>query len=136
MTILAFDRSKTSPPQLSAANLHLAYGERKIVHDLSFAVPAHKFTVIVGANACGKSTLLRGLARLLAPSAGAAYLDGKSIHQMPTRDVAQKMGLLPQTPAAAGLPTRAPPGSCVPACTRARQATAVCRAAAPAGCTC
>ena len=100
MTILAFKRSKASPPQLSASGLHLGYGERKIVHDLSFNVPPHKFTVIVGANACGKSTLLRGLARLLAPTSGSAYLDGKSIHQMPTRDVAQKMGLLPQTPIA------------------------------------
>jgi iron complex transport system ATP-binding protein len=100
MTILAFDRSKASPPQLTADRLHLAYGDRKIVHDLSVIIPPHQLTVIVGANACGKSTLLRGLARLLAPSEGTVLLDGKSIHQMPTRDVAQKMGLLPQTPVA------------------------------------
>src|SRR5690606_39357808 len=57
-------------------------------------------TVIVGANACGKSTLLRGLARLLPPQRGAVYLDGKPIHQMPTREVATLLGVLPQSPIA------------------------------------
>jgi iron complex transport system ATP-binding protein len=98
VTVLAFNPETTRPPtRLAAERLHLGYGERRIVHDLSLAIPPHQLTVIVGANACGKSTLLRGLARLLAPSEGTVLLDGKSIHQMPTRDVAQKMGLLPQT---------------------------------------
>ena len=101
MTLLAFNpETVRAPSQLSADKLHLGYRDRKIVHDLSVKIPPHKFTVVVGANACGKSTLLRGLARLLAPSEGTVLLDGKSIHQMPTRDVAQKMGLLPQTPVA------------------------------------
>ena len=101
MTLLAFNpETVRAPSQLSADKLHLGYRDRKIVHDLSVTIPPHKFTVVVGANACGKSTLLRGLARLLAPSEGTVLLDGKSIHQMPTRDVAQKMGLLPQTPVA------------------------------------
>lgn len=86
--------------QLMAAGLHLGYAEREIVSDLNLNVPAGKLTVIVGANACGKSTLLRGLARLLQPSKGAVYLDGKPIHQMPTRDVATLLGVLPQSPIA------------------------------------
>lgn len=86
--------------QLSAIDVTLGYGERTIVEKLSVALPPGKFTVIVGANACGKSTLLRGLARLLAPASGAVYLDGRAIHQMPTRDVATVLGVLPQTPVA------------------------------------
>ncbi len=86
--------------QLLAAGLDLGYGERKIVSALDLTVPAGKLTVIVGANACGKSTLLRGLARLLTPTRGAVYLDGKPIHQMPTRDVATVLGVLPQSPIA------------------------------------
>lgn len=86
--------------QLMAAGLHLGYGERQIVDNLDLTIPSGKLTVIVGANACGKSTLLRGLARLLAPSRGAAYLDGKPIHTMPTRDVATILGVLPQSPIA------------------------------------
>jgi len=86
--------------QLLAAGLHLAYGERRIVSDLNLSIPPGRLTMIVGANACGKSTLLRGLARLLAPARGAVYLDGKPIHQMPTRDVATRLGVLPQSPIA------------------------------------
>ena len=87
-------------PQLLAAGLHLGYGDRQVVSDLNLAVPPGKLTVIVGANACGKSTALRGLARLLAPTRGAVYLDGKPIHQMPTREVATILGVLPQSPLA------------------------------------
>jgi len=86
--------------QLLAAGLDLAYGERRIVSDLNLSIPPGRLTMIVGANACGKSTLLRGLARLLAPARGAVYLDGKPIHQMPTRDVATRLGVLPQSPIA------------------------------------
>lgn len=85
---------------LMAAGLDLSYGDRQIVSALDLSVPAGKLTVIVGANACGKSTLLRGLARLLTPSRGAVYLDGKPIHQMHTRDVATILGVLPQSPIA------------------------------------
>ena len=86
--------------QLLAAGLDLAYGERQIVSALDISLPPGQLTVIVGANACGKSTLLRGLARLLTPARGAVYLDGKPIHQMPTRDVATILGVLPQSPIA------------------------------------
>ena len=52
----------------------------------------------MGANACGKSTLLRGLARLLAPRSGSVLLDGQDIHRLPTREVATRLGILPQQP--------------------------------------
>lgn len=85
---------------LSAAGLSLGYGERHIVEDLSVELPAGKVTIIVGANACGKSTLLRGLARLLKPSAGVVHLNGTDIHKVPTRELARELGILPQTPTA------------------------------------
>lgn len=86
--------------QLSATQISLGYADRVVVPSLDIEIPGGKFTVIVGANACGKSTLLRGLARLLPPRAGHVYLDGKSIQSMPTRDVATLLGVLPQTPIA------------------------------------
>lgn len=85
---------------LQARDLTLAYDRRTVVQDLSVALPAGKVTIIVGANACGKSTLLRGLARLLRPAGGSVLLDGKDIHAQSTRDVAKVLGLLPQTPVA------------------------------------
>ena len=63
-------------------------------------MPAGRVTVIIGANGCGKSTLLRGLARLLTPVSGAVLLDGRSIHDQPSKAVAQVLGLLPQGPSA------------------------------------
>src|SRR5699024_10150877 len=55
-------------------------------------------TAIVGPNGCGKSTVLRGLARLLRPTAGQVLLDGTDIHRLPTKTVAKRVGLLPQSP--------------------------------------
>ncbi|MCT2586401.1 ABC transporter ATP-binding protein [Actinophytocola gossypii] len=85
---------------LRADGLRLAYDDRVVVPDLSLTVPEGRISVIVGANACGKSTLLRALARLLTPKAGSVHLDGRSIHGMPTRDVARRLGILPQAPVA------------------------------------
>ncbi|SDO78813.1 iron complex transport system ATP-binding protein [Streptomyces sp. cf386] len=87
-------------PDLRAEGLRLAYDDRVVVDGLDLAVPAGRITVIVGANACGKSTLLRALARLLAPKGGAVHLDGRSIHSIPTRALAQRIGILPQSPVA------------------------------------
>jgi len=96
---MTFQSSKPSAT-LSARQLSLGYGERAIVADLSLTLPAGKVTVIVGANACGKSTLLRGMARLLPPSAGVVHLNGADIHKLPTRELARELGILPQTPTA------------------------------------
>lgn len=87
-------------PHLAAEHLRLAYDERTIVDDLSIAVPTGEITAIVGPNACGKSTLLRALARLLAPVGGTVLLDGEELHRLPTRQVATKLGILPQQPVA------------------------------------
>jgi len=84
--------------RLRADMVSLGYADRTVVDRLSLAVPDRQTTVIVGANACGKSTLLRGLARLLRPTGGAVLLDGEAIHRLPTRQVARTLGLLPQSP--------------------------------------
>lgn len=85
---------------LAADGLDLGYDGERIVSDLTVEIPQGKISVIVGANACGKSTLLRGMARLLRPRKGAVLLDGQSIHSMPTKQVATKLGILPQSPIA------------------------------------
>jgi iron complex transport system ATP-binding protein len=86
--------------RLGAEHVQLAYHDRIVVEDLSIAVPTGEVTVIVGPNACGKSTLLRALARLLSPEAGVVLLDGEEIRRIPTRTVAQRLGILPQQPIA------------------------------------
>jgi iron complex transport system ATP-binding protein len=85
---------------LSADSLTLAYDRVEVARDLSVTIPTGRITCIVGANACGKSTLLRALARLLKPRAGTVLLDGESIHRLPTKVVATRLGILPQSPIA------------------------------------
>ncbi|GIH20058.1 ABC transporter ATP-binding protein [Rugosimonospora africana] len=86
--------------RLRAEHVELAYDQRTIVRDLDVTIPDQSFTVIVGANGCGKSTLLRGLARMLTPRAGAVLLDGQQIRSLPSKEVARRLGLLPQGPIA------------------------------------
>jgi iron complex transport system ATP-binding protein len=86
--------------ELRADRVSLAYDGDPVVHELTLAIPDGRITALVGPNACGKSTLLRGLARLLKPRSGAVFLDGQEIHRYPTRQVALRLGLLPQAPAA------------------------------------
>jgi iron complex transport system ATP-binding protein len=88
------------PPGLAASEITLGYDGRVVVDGLRLSIPDGKITVIVGPNACGKSTLLRGLARLLRPRSGTVLLDGEDIHRLPTRSVATRLGILPQQPIA------------------------------------
>lgn len=86
--------------RLEARDVSLSYGDDQVLANLSLVVPDGGLTVIIGPNACGKSTLLRTLARVLRPSAGHVLLDGKEISQQPSRAVAKCLGHLPQTPIA------------------------------------
>ena len=86
--------------RLSAEGLELAYDQRIVVRDLDVEIADGSFTVIVGPNACGKSTLLRALARMLKPRAGTVLLDGEPIGSRPSKEVARQLGLLPQSPIA------------------------------------
>jgi iron complex transport system ATP-binding protein len=83
---------------LSTRDLAVGYDDRTVLDGLDLDLPADAFTVIVGPNACGKSTLLRTMARLLTPRRGTVLLDGAAIRDLPTRAVAQRLGVLPQSP--------------------------------------
>ncbi|AHM71999.2 ABC transporter ATP-binding protein [Yersinia hibernica] len=97
-TIMSNVSSATSPAsRLQAQALTLGYDGKIISENLNVSIPDGEFTVIVGPNACGKSTLLRALSRLLKPQAGEVILDGKNIASLNTRHVARHLGLLPQS---------------------------------------
>lgn len=86
-----------SGARLEAEAVTLGYAQRRISEDLTVRIPDGSFTVIVGPNACGKSTLLRGLSNLLRPSEGRILLDGKKIASYPSKQLARELGLLPQS---------------------------------------
>lgn len=86
--------------RLRAEGLTLSYDQRTVASSLGLTIPDHSFTVIIGPNACGKSTLLKALARMIRPTAGTVYLDGAAIASYRSREVARRLGLLPQSSAA------------------------------------
>jgi len=83
---------------LSTRALTAGYEDRVVLDGLDLDLPPGAFTAVVGPNACGKSTLLRTLARLLKPRGGAVLLDGVALRDLPTRDVARRLAVLPQSP--------------------------------------
>lgn len=85
---------------LTTRKLTLAYDGNVIIQGLDLAIPQGQMTTLVGPNGCGKSTLLRGLARLLKPKGGTVYLEGDAIAHLPTKTLAKRLGILPQSPAA------------------------------------
>jgi len=89
-------------PRLRAEELTLAYDKRVVAEKLDVGIADGSFTVIVGPNACGKSTLLKALARVLKPQSGAVWLDGQAIASYPSKQVAKQLGMLPQSPIVPG----------------------------------
>ena len=105
MTAMDINEHASTAQQLDSTALHVkdvsvGYGERTVLDTLNVDIKRGAVTSIVGPNGCGKSTLLRAMSRLLNPTKGEIVLDGKSIHDIPTRKLATQLGLLPQTPIA------------------------------------
>jgi iron complex transport system ATP-binding protein len=84
--------------KLRTEKVTLAYDEDAVIKELTASIPAGRITSVVGPNGCGKSTLLRSLARLMKPRGGTIYLNGDAIFKLPTREVARRLGILPQAP--------------------------------------
>ncbi|BFT70187.1 ABC transporter ATP-binding protein [Paenibacillus sp. P36] len=86
--------------RLYTQQVDIAYDDRLIVSNLNLSIPDAKITALVGANGSGKSTILKSLARIMKIKGGQVYLDGKSIHQRTTKEVARELAILPQNPTA------------------------------------
>ncbi|MFF4429522.1 ABC transporter ATP-binding protein [Streptomyces sp. NPDC001513] len=86
--------------RLEARGISAGYDRKPIIEELSLGIEPGRITVLVGPNACGKSTLLKSVARLLPVAAGSVLLEGREIHALSTREVARRLGILPQSPIA------------------------------------
>ncbi|AVP64764.1 ABC transporter ATP-binding protein [Clostridium botulinum] len=87
---------------ITTRNLAIAYEDKLIVDGLNMNIPKGKITTIIGPNGCGKSTVLKTIGRILKPKKGLVYLNGDDIRNLSTKEVAQKMAILPQAPQAQG----------------------------------
>ncbi|PXA68000.1 ABC transporter ATP-binding protein [Cryobacterium arcticum] len=84
---------------LAATDVTLSYpgSTTPIVIGVSATLEPGALTVIVGPNACGKSTLLRAFGRILRPDHGEVTLDGRDVHRYGSKEFARRVGLLPQS---------------------------------------
>lgn len=85
-------------PSFKSNNIVAGYDNKVIINGIDLVIPSNKISVIIGANACGKSTLLKTMARLIKPVSGEIVLDGKKISEIPSKQLARVLGLLPQSP--------------------------------------
>lgn len=88
--------------RLEAEKIRLQYGGKVVAENLDFCMEKPEIISIIGPNGSGKSTVLKALGRLLKPTSGTVYLDGKNIHKMEPKAVARKISILPQTATAPG----------------------------------
>lgn len=91
---------RTTSSRLRADQLVVSYGEREVLHRVDFSLSEGAVTAIIGPNACGKSTLLKSLARVLVPTAGQVLFEDEPLQRIPTKQLARRIGLLPQHPLA------------------------------------
>lgn len=87
---------------IEVKDIDVAYTDRLIIQDINVSIPKEKITTIIGPNGCGKSTLIKTIARILKAKNGAIYLEGQDMHQLDTRQIAKRMAILPQTAVAPG----------------------------------
>jgi iron complex transport system ATP-binding protein len=100
-------KHETAVALLTANELEVGYGNRPVIDALTVAIQPHTITALVGPNGSGKSTLLKTLARLMKPSSGVIYLNGKALTTLSTTTIARDLAILPQGPSApAGLTVR------------------------------
>lgn len=85
---------------INTEGLNIAYGNLDIVKDMNLSIPKGKITAIIGANGCGKSTVLKTIARILQPKGGAIYINGLDIQGQSSKEIAKMMAVLPQNPQA------------------------------------
>lgn len=84
-------------PNLIVDQVAVGYSDTLIIEELSVKIPEKSITTFIGPNGCGKSTLLKALSRILKTKKGAVFLNGREIQQLPTKEIAKKMAILPQT---------------------------------------
>ena len=91
-------KTKNAPLLLKSSNIVAGYDKKVIINGINITIPNNKISVIIGANACGKSTLLKTLARLIKPISGDVLLDDRKLTDIPPKQLAKSLGLLPQSP--------------------------------------
>ncbi|MEK3765861.1 MULTISPECIES: ABC transporter ATP-binding protein [unclassified Solibacillus] len=82
--------------------LTTGYENTRIIENLNVSIQTGKITTIIGPNGCGKSTFLKTIGRILKKECGDIFLQEENMNTMSTKEIAKKLALLAQSPAAPG----------------------------------
>ena len=82
---------------IDVRDITFSYGAEPVLRDVSFQVESGQFVCILGANGCGKTTLLKTMLGFFRPQGGSVLLDGENVHTMDVRRMAQKVAYIPQS---------------------------------------
>ena len=82
--------------QIRAEQIHVAFNGEEVLQGIDLTAPENQMIGVIGPNGSGKSTLLKCLYRVLKPSAGAVWLDGRSLSQLAVRESAKKIAVVAQ----------------------------------------
>lgn len=83
-------------------HVSFAYGKHLVIRDISFSVPRHKITTLMGANGCGKSTMFSLMTKNLRPGRGGIFLDGKNIQEIRLKEFARQVAIVHQNNTSSG----------------------------------
>lgn len=81
---------------LTVRDLHCGYGRKEIVHGVSFDVARGDFVCVIGANGCGKTTLLKNILGLIRPLSGEVAMEGTNVLRLADRERARMFAYIPQ----------------------------------------
>ena len=84
--------------KLEIKEITLAYGDKKVVEDITFQVMPGEIVGIVGPNGSGKSTIIKALSRVIAPHSGRVLINDRDISRIPRKELSVLVGVVPQTP--------------------------------------
>lgn len=82
--------------EVNATGLQIGYGDYIAVDGIDIHIAKHEITSIIGPNGSGKSTVLKALTRLLRYQQGAVCIDGRDLHAFGAKELARRIGVLPQ----------------------------------------
>lgn len=81
---------------LKVHDIECRYGARTVLDGITFSVDPGTFLGVIGPNGSGKSTLIKTLAATVKPSIGIVWLDGRDLSTIKVKDLAKKVGVVPQ----------------------------------------
>lgn len=76
-------------------NVEFSYSSVPVLSDISLDIDGPCFVSILGPNGVGKSTLIHCINKILQPSSGAVFIDGKDVKDMSIKDLAKDVGYVP-----------------------------------------